>query len=133
MEEKTSLNPSKFLILLKMVWHMHKDDGDKDCQCSLPSNIQFWQFYNLVLSHSENFCRLVYCAVNVPRYQEPKKYYIVWELTTFNLTWCDKTKSVVICLLVVVMCFQNWRFHQNSQNKRLKKNVFVFLLLGKCK
>ena len=41
--EKT-LNPSKFLILLKMVWHMRKDDGDKDdgdkdCQCSLPSNI----------------------------------------------------------------------------------------------
>ena len=41
LEKKTSLNPSKFLILLKMVWHMHKDDGDKDCQCSLPSNIQF--------------------------------------------------------------------------------------------
>ena len=39
--EKTSLNPSQFLVLLKMVWHMHKDDGDKDFQSSLLSNIQF--------------------------------------------------------------------------------------------
>ena len=44
--EKTSLNPSQFLVLLKMVWHVHKDDGDKDFQSSLLSNIQFWQFYN---------------------------------------------------------------------------------------
>ena len=42
--EKTSLNPSQFLVLLKMVWHMHKDDGDKDFQSSLPSNIQFDNF-----------------------------------------------------------------------------------------
>ena len=42
--EKSSLNPSQFLIPLKMVWHMHKDDGDKDFQRSLPSNIQFDNF-----------------------------------------------------------------------------------------
>ena len=39
-----SVNPSQFLLLLKMVWHMHKDDGDKDFQSSLPSNIQFDNF-----------------------------------------------------------------------------------------
>ena len=83
-------------------------------------------------SHLENFCRPWY-TINVPRHQEPQKYDMVWELTTFNLAWSDETKSVVIHLPMVVMCFQNWRFHQNSQNKRLKKNVFVFLLLGKCK
>ena len=27
-----------------MVWHMRKDDGDKDFQSSLPSNIQFDNF-----------------------------------------------------------------------------------------
>ena len=27
-----------------MVWHMHKDDGDKDFQSSLPSNFQFDNF-----------------------------------------------------------------------------------------
>ena len=42
--EKSSPNPSQFLIPLKMVWHMHKDDGDKDFQRSLPSNIQFDNF-----------------------------------------------------------------------------------------
>ena len=42
--EKSSLNPSQFLIPLKMVWHMCKDDGDKDFQRSLPSNIQFDNF-----------------------------------------------------------------------------------------
>ena len=62
LEEKL-LNPSQFLILLKMVRHMHKDDGDEDCHCSLPSNIQFWQFYNLILSHLENFCRLWYTVL----------------------------------------------------------------------
>ena len=41
LEKKTSLNPSQFLVLLKMVWHIHKDDGDKDFQSSLLSNIQF--------------------------------------------------------------------------------------------
>ena len=35
--EKSSVNPSQFLLLLKMVWHMHQDDGDKDFQSSLPS------------------------------------------------------------------------------------------------
>ena len=136
MEEKL-LNPSQFLILLKMVRHMHKDDGDKDCHWGLPSII--FNFDNFTISYYLTWkifadCGILcYFAVNVPHHQEPQKYDIVWELTTFNLTWCDKTKSVVICLLMVVMCFQNWRFHQNSQNKRLKKNVFVFLLLGKCK
>ena len=52
--EKTSLNPSQFLVLLKMVWHMHKDDGDKDFQSSLLSNIQFWQFLQ---SHTFSFGR----------------------------------------------------------------------------
>ena len=47
--EKSSVNPSQFLLLLKMVWHMHKDDGDKDFQSSLPSNIQFDNFTILCL------------------------------------------------------------------------------------
>ena len=56
-------------------------------------------------SHLENFCRPWY-TINVPRHQEPQKYDMVWELTTFNLAWCDETKSVVIHLPMVVMCFQ---------------------------
>ena len=61
--EKTSLNPSQFLVLLKMVWHMHKDDGDKDLRSSLLSNIQFWQFYNPIPSHLEDFTDhgILYC------------------------------------------------------------------------
>ena len=32
-------------MLLKMVWHMHKDNSNKDLQSRLPNNILFWQFY----------------------------------------------------------------------------------------
>ena len=113
-----------------MVWHMHKDDSDKDFQSSLPSN---FQFDNFTIPHTFSCGKfsqtMVYYAVNVARHQEPQKYSMVWELTTFNLTWCDKTKSVVIHLPIVGMCFQNWRFHQNSQNKRLKKMYLCFCCL----
>ena len=66
--EKTSLNPSQFLVLLKMVWHMHKDDGDKDFQSSLLSNIQFWQFYNPIPSHLEDFTDhgILCCKCSLP-------------------------------------------------------------------
>ena len=72
--EKSSLNPSQFLIPIKNgLAQLCKDDGDKDFQKTM-----------------------VYCVVNVPCHQEPQKYDMVWELTTFNLTWCDRTKSGVI-------------------------------------
>ena len=66
--EKTSLNPSQFLVLLKMVWHMHKVDGDKDFQSSLLSNIQFWQFYNPIPSHLEDFTDrgILCCKCSLP-------------------------------------------------------------------
>ena len=43
--EKSSLNPSQFLIPIKNgLAQLCKDDGDKDFQRSLPSNIQFDNF-----------------------------------------------------------------------------------------
>ena len=50
-----------------MVWHMHKDDGDKDFQSSLLSNIQFWQFYNPIPSHLEDFTDhdILYCKCSL--------------------------------------------------------------------
>ena len=45
---------------------------------------------------------MVYCAVNVPCHQEPQKYDMVWELATFNLTWCDE--KMVIQNILVWMC-----------------------------
>ena len=81
--------------------------GKRLLVCSVPWNL--WNFmevcqviFNLTILQSHTFSfrnfsqTMVYYVVNVPRHQEPQKHDMVWELTTFNLTWCDKTKSVVI-------------------------------------
>ena len=48
-------------------------------------------------------------------HQEPQKYDMVWEfVTTFNLTWCDKTKCVVIGLLYGCGAFQKLEISSKS-------------------
>ena len=75
--------------------------------------------FNLTILQSHTFSfgkflqTMVYYAVNVPRHQEPQKYDMVWELATFNLTWCDKIKCVVVRLLMVAMHSKNGKY-QNS-------------------
>ena len=39
--EKNFSKSEPILMLLKMVWHMHKDNSNKDLQCHLPNNILF--------------------------------------------------------------------------------------------
>ena len=78
-----------------MVRHMHKDDGDKDCHWGLPSNIQFWQFYNLILSHLENFCRLWYTVLLCCKCSSPPGTTKIWHCVGINnfqsnMVWQNK-------------------------------------------
>ena len=125
--EKSSVNPSQFLLLLKMVWHMHKDDGDKDFQSSLPSNIQFDNFtipclliWKIFADHGILCCK---CS-------SPPGTTKIWHGVGINNFQSSMVLQNKICgyslAYMVVMCFQNWRFHQNSQNKRLKKMYLCF-------
>ena len=106
--EKTSLNPSQFLVLLKMVWHMHKDDGDRDFQSSLLSNIQFWQFYNPIPSHLEDFTdHGILCC----KYSSPPGTTNIWHgvgISNFqsNMVW--QNKMCGCSLAYGCNAFQKW-------------------------
>ena len=49
-------------------------------------------------------------------------------VTTFNLTWCDKIKCVVIGLLYGCGAFQKLEISSKFLEKKAEKKIFVFLL-----